>query len=588
MSKLSIKIISLYIFLCPVIGLCQLPQDFWDARLYESDCGNITGTLTSIAVIGDNVYVGRTLDFTNNNFIMRWSIQDGQWHNVGGGVSGGAVWALVVDGNGDLIVGGGFTSAGGDPSIQKLAKWNVATSSWSSMNFPDPRRDNSTTNWHIRNIKIINSVLYVIVQGQSSCDVRKIYYLNNGNWESITENGLAVCPGPDALAKSPIYTIAEFGNTLVIGGRFTMESGGGRYMARLVNSQWVAFPDGNGNAWGSDQSGIAGGGVVNEIVTCGDYLYFGGLWRRVLGGDDTNYGMAYCTTVSLPPIYIGPTAIDGNCEVYDIHAVGDELYIGGKFIDFNGSVNKIARLAEGTWHGLGDHDETLLNVKGISSDGSGVYFVGDNAPLGNGNNSDLGMLAHWNNLECPKYRDLSHNSITPGVYTAQVELSSSGKITQGSTILSAGSAVILRSFEDCLDFSATVGLGESFTAKIDMCVPPQNLSKIPGANIHLPTKSLLNKNKELLGSSTILMTYSPNPVSRNIGKISFFLSEEELVYLTIRDFSGREIKKLWNGSAMSDGEHTVDFHTDDMQNGIYLIVLSTPMKHISKKLIVEK
>ena len=65
-------------------------------------------------------------------YIARW---DGvNWNSVGGGVSGSV--SNLVEFNGELIVGGGFVSAGGDNSIRRLARWNG--SNWAAFAPPPP------------------------------------------------------------------------------------------------------------------------------------------------------------------------------------------------------------------------------------------------------------------------------------------------------------------------------------------------------------------------------------------------------------------------------------------------------------------
>ena len=91
--------------------------------------------VTAVAVLpnGDVVAGGQ---FTSAggapaNRIARW---DGaSWQPLGAGVSGGfqpEVWALHVAANGDLLVGGTFTNAGG-VAANRIARWNAA--GWSAL-----------------------------------------------------------------------------------------------------------------------------------------------------------------------------------------------------------------------------------------------------------------------------------------------------------------------------------------------------------------------------------------------------------------------------------------------------------------------
>ncbi|MBX2931940.1 MAG: hypothetical protein KF781_08355 [Chitinophagaceae bacterium] len=89
----------------------------WDNKASQL----ITGTVNAVAISNDTIYVGTSAN------IYQW---DGSsWSVLGGGVNG-AVRVIAISGT-DVYVGGGFTQAGGDASIQYIAKWDG--SSWSAL-----------------------------------------------------------------------------------------------------------------------------------------------------------------------------------------------------------------------------------------------------------------------------------------------------------------------------------------------------------------------------------------------------------------------------------------------------------------------
>jgi hypothetical protein len=87
------------------------------------------GYVSSIVIAPDGkIYIGGTftnIGATNYDSIAYWDTATSDWLPVSTGVTGGNgyVFALAIDKNGDLIVGGDFTTAGG-VSCSNIARWN--------------------------------------------------------------------------------------------------------------------------------------------------------------------------------------------------------------------------------------------------------------------------------------------------------------------------------------------------------------------------------------------------------------------------------------------------------------------------------
>jgi hypothetical protein len=93
----------------------------WDGSNWSQLGSGVGAWVWSLSVLSGNLYAGG--DFG----IEAWN--GSNWSAPGGGVSGGSVWATTVFNN-ELIVGGGFSSAGGSPASE-IAAWNG--SGWSSL-----------------------------------------------------------------------------------------------------------------------------------------------------------------------------------------------------------------------------------------------------------------------------------------------------------------------------------------------------------------------------------------------------------------------------------------------------------------------
>ncbi len=101
----------------------------WDGTSWSTPGGGMDGIVRALLVMpnGDLIVGG---DFTNAGvfgtpvsapYLARWN--GSVWSAVGGG-TGGPVYALALKPNGDIAVGGSFTSAGGSPGYNNIAIWN--------------------------------------------------------------------------------------------------------------------------------------------------------------------------------------------------------------------------------------------------------------------------------------------------------------------------------------------------------------------------------------------------------------------------------------------------------------------------------
>jgi hypothetical protein len=89
----------------------------------------------------------------------------------------------------------------------------------------------------------------------------------------------------------------------------------------------------------------------------------------------------------------------------------------------------------------------------------------------------------------------------------------------------------------------------------------------------LPSKYLLNQNY-------------PNPFN-NSTKITFYLPKAENVEIIIYDINGKRITDLFSGH-LSNGAHTIQWHSDLIASGTYIYQLKTSSTILSKKCIVVK
>jgi hypothetical protein len=256
---------------------------------------------------------------------------DGDWSAMNGGLTG-TLYAMVEAPNGDIVVGGDFTDAGGDTSADYIAKWNGSA--------------------------------FVNVTGAAdfAAEVRALCYSPAGDLYiggAFTDAGDADGDGIvkwDGSALSSLGTgaddnsvraIAIEPNTgdVYVGGTFTGMGG-------VANTDYIAYYDVSADAWKALGTGI-GATAITGIYTLafarnGD-LYIGGDFANASGtaGDYLCYwdGSAFNM--------VGSTELNGI--VHDIEfGFNGTLYVGGAFTNAGGiaDADYAARYYNNNWSAL--------------------------------------------------------------------------------------------------------------------------------------------------------------------------------------------------------------------------------------------
>ena len=143
-----------------------------------------------------------------------------------------------------------------------------------------------------------------------------------------------------------------------------------------------------------------------------------------------------------------------------------------------------------------------------------------------------------------------------------------------------------------LEFMATLGNAEMTDLKIDLfewtdCQIPRYISTF-GGNFSLSDLCKSGGVTRLYDYEGVPLglTFMPNPVNEN-ASVDFNLSESGNTSLCIYDNLGRIVKELHRGFT-DKGAYNVKFSTDEINTGIYYIVLKTEREVITKTMGVQK
>ncbi len=238
------------------------------------------------------------------------------WSGIGGGM-GNWVYSSVIY-NGDLIVGGVFTSAGG-VSANHIARWNGT--SWSPLGLG--------VNGKVNALIVKNGLLYV-----------------GGEFTEAggqVMNYIAIWDGTQWLNDlgdmgSIVTSFAIFNNRLIVGGYFTDADGVPlNYVAQRTSAGWAALG-----------SGVVGTeGQVMAMTVYNNELIVGGFFTAA-GGLPANH-VAKWNGTTWSAIGSGVSGI-----VYSFTTYNGSLITGGLFYTAGGvTVNHIASWNGSNWSALG-------------------------------------------------------------------------------------------------------------------------------------------------------------------------------------------------------------------------------------------
>jgi len=327
-------------------GQFNSPQDkvmYWDGSTWGS-LGQMTDPGGAVAynmtVYNGELIVGGRFETVGGvvvNNIARWN--GSSWQSLGSGVAGGSNPSTIdvremYEWNGDLYVGGDFTSAGGVPALN-IARWDG-------------------TSWHALTGGGVNNDVYTLteydgeliaggnftVAGAQLCN--GIARWNGTNWLPLGDGS-----GPGAW----VMEVLEFQGDLIVVGSFTTAGGAvSSNIQRWDGTSWHAM---SANNWAEELLIFDG-----KLVVAGGFTNIGGVSaNRIATWDGTTW-----------------SAIQGGANNWiagmTIH--NQQLVVAGQFTTINGqTANRIARLGS-----VGDGPDLALSpTTAVVLEGSTVVFT---------------------------------------------------------------------------------------------------------------------------------------------------------------------------------------------------------------------
>jgi hypothetical protein len=329
----------------------------WSA-LGSRDQNGVNGSVTSLAVIDGELYVGGIFSSVSSsgqnaisaNNIARWSAAAGSWSPLGSALQNGThshVSALAVLGS-DLYVGGAFTSVSnssqGAVSANRIARWNTSGSFWSALGSPTQ----NGTNEGVFSLAVSGTELFVGgeftgVQSNTQSYVPSEFV---ARWSTITSTWIPMGAVERNGTNTGVFALAVIGTDLYVGGNFnTVFSTNWERISANRIARW-SMTSGTWSPLGSTtQNGLDRfGGDVWCLAASGTDLYVGGSFTNVNSSNSSiqsaNRIARWSTTGGYWSPLGSPTQNGVEGGVYALAISGDDLFVGGNFVDVSSTTQR--------------------------------------------------------------------------------------------------------------------------------------------------------------------------------------------------------------------------------------------------------
>lgn len=284
----------------------------------------LNNTISGLAADANgNIYAGGGFTTTSDdtvtglNNIGRYDPATSTWTPLANGGLNGSVSSVAVDGN-TLYVGGSFTrTADNTVILNRIARYDLTTNTWSAM------PGNGLNGNGVSGVAISGSNLFVTgdfsrTTTSSVINLNRIARFNTSTnvWSPLTDNGL----------NGTVVSLAVAGNDLFAGGFFSQTFGGA-----TTNLNFIARYNIATNTW----SPLTGNGLNDSVKLSifGDSLYMRGNFTQTFDGSIMLNKRAYynTSTSTWSPVTGAQNDLDRAILANVMLRVGNELYIAGSF-----------------------------------------------------------------------------------------------------------------------------------------------------------------------------------------------------------------------------------------------------------------
>ncbi len=343
-------------------------REMWVTQLTSAN--PYIGNVTSIAVSGNNTFIGGNFDYIGPNTGSAAKLTTSSLvPNLTFPLVNGDVEVIVSDGAGGWYIGGTFTKVG-TTSRSRAARIN----SDGSLHAWNPNLSRSSGVASVRTIVVASDGVYL------GGDFDQVGATPRANLVKLDKSDASIISGWTGTANSTVYALAlsNDGNSIFIGGSFWELNGAAQQRFGKLST-----------ATGSKQDAPNFDNSVYSLATSGGSVYVGGVFENV-----TPVSGIFTSRRSLCKINEAGTTLyttfpEVNTPFGTVEAIvinGNDMYVGGGFTQIGGqtltSVAKIdltANAGDGGVVSSGSWNANIFSsaVYDLAIAGSHLYLGGD-------------------------------------------------------------------------------------------------------------------------------------------------------------------------------------------------------------------
>ncbi len=344
--------------------------------------GSLGGSASTIGGYGGDVIVGGDIDFFGGQYVHNIFRYDGLTHELGAGQGLDDFAWRMINWDGKLVAGGLFQNAGGVVATSKVAAFDGT--GWSSLGVGATIPFNGSIHSMVEyNGDLIVGGYFTSIAGVAANRVARYdgsswYAMGTGSFGTVTElyvwndelygrveltsgfpsisrwTGSVWEPVGDGLFGGDIYRMGDDNGDLIIAGQATSVEG--------LTINGIARYD--GNSWsplGAGVTGTLGPRIWGMLIQDG-LIYIGGQFTSA-GGTPAN-NLAVWDGSSWSEFGGG-----ADSNVYDIRNFNGDIVVTGSFTTIGGvAASGMARWDGSTWHAMGSginaHGRSLAEFDG--------------------------------------------------------------------------------------------------------------------------------------------------------------------------------------------------------------------------------
>jgi hypothetical protein len=302
------------------------------------------------------------------------AIGPGGWDHAGHGATSttaslnGAVYALNADAPSVLLVGGNFTSAGGNANAARIATWNG--SAWGALS-GTPISNGSVNAIAYHAGKVYAGGTFQNAGGNADADFLAVW--DGSGWAPF-------CNATGPAFGGNVMALQVIGNTLYVGGAF--QNGAG-----INAADYLLACDLTTGASSSTvpNDGDMSGAVYALTADSNGTLYAGGQFINLATIPAADHIAAYDGTWHAMGIGAGPGGGAVDSFVRGLTAHGTDVYIGTDSVDVAGIANAdhVARWDGAAWSAVGSNTAgtngwftTTTFINALTTVGSMIFAAG--------------------------------------------------------------------------------------------------------------------------------------------------------------------------------------------------------------------